>query len=89
MRQPLLAEALGIIRPFDIAIPADFFKEGGWIYVTLAAASDAFGLTTVPEALKVYSARVPALAAARTLFTPVLFPVADVVPPGPYDDIFQ
>ena len=30
----------------------------------------------------------PALTTARTLFTPVLFPVAAVVPPGPYDDIF-
>jgi hypothetical protein len=89
MRQPLLAEALGIIRPLDFAVPADFFKEGGWVYVTLAPASDAFALTATPDALKSYATRVPALPAPRTLFTPVLFPVASVPLPGPYDDLFQ
>jgi hypothetical protein len=89
MRQPMLAQALGIIRPLDVAVPPDFFKEGGWIYVTLAPASDAFGLTTIPDGLKIYATRVPALSTARTLFTPVLFPVASVSPPGPYDDLFQ
>jgi hypothetical protein len=89
MRQPVLAEALGIIRPFDVAVAPDFFKEGGWLYVTLAPASDAFALTTMTDALKSYAARIPALPAPRTLFTPVLFPVAAVPPPGPYDDIFQ
>jgi len=89
MRQPILAQAVGIIRPLDITVPADFFKAGGWIYVTLAPTSDAFALTTLPDALKVYATRVPALSSARTLFTPVLFPVASVPPPGPYDDLFQ
>jgi hypothetical protein len=89
MRQPVLAEAVGIIRRFEVNVPADFFKEGGWLYVTLAPASDAFALTTTPDALKTYAARIPALRAPRTLFTPVLFPVANVPPPGPYDDLFQ
>jgi hypothetical protein len=89
MRQPRLAEALGIIRPLDLLVSPDFFKEGGWVYVTLAPASDAFALTTTPDALKSYATRVPALPAPRTLFTPVLFPVATVPPPGPYDDLFQ
>jgi hypothetical protein len=89
MRQPVLAEAVGIIRPLDVAVPADFFKEGGWVWVTLAPASDAFALTSTPDALKSYATRVPALHAPRTLFTPVLFPVASVPPPGPYDDLFQ
>ena len=89
MRQPRLAEALGIIRLLDIHVPTDFFKEGGWVYVTLAPASDAFALTTTPDALKSYATRVPALPAPRTLFTPVLFPVASVPPPGPYDDLFR
>jgi hypothetical protein len=89
MRQPVLAEVLGIIRPFEVAVPPEFFKEGGWLYVTLAPASDAFALATTPDALKIYAARVPALPTPRTLFTPVLFPVASVPPPGPYDDLFQ
>jgi hypothetical protein len=51
--------------------------------------SDGFGLTTIPDALKIYSTRIPPLSTARTLFTPVLFPVAAAVPPGPYDEVFQ
>ncbi len=89
MRQPVLAEALGIIRPLDVAIPSKFFQDGGWLYITLAPTSDAFALTTTPDALKCYAARIPALSGPRTLFTPVLFPVASVPPPGPYDDLFQ
>jgi hypothetical protein len=90
LRQPVLAEALGLIRPLQITPPsADFFKEGGWVYITLASTSDVFALTTMPDALKLYAARLPALDTARSLFTPVLFPVATVPPPGPYDELFQ
>jgi hypothetical protein len=89
LRQPLLAQPAGLIRQLDITPPADFFKEGGWLYATLAPASDGFGLTTTPDALKVYATRIPPLTAARRLFSPVFFPVASVPPPGPYDDIFQ
>lgn len=89
MRQPLLAEQLGIVHTLDITVPTDFFKEGGWVYVTLAPSSDGFGLTMTPDALKIYATRVPALSSARNLFTPVLFPVAAVPPPGPYDDLFR
>ena len=89
MRQPMLAEALGLIRPLDVTPPAaDFFKEGGWLYITLASTSDAFALTTLPDALKLYSARIPPLTASRSLFTSVLFPVASTPPPGSYDDLF-
>src|ERR1017187_7551517 len=89
LRQPILAEALGMIYPMTIAVPADFYKQGGWLYVTLDPASDGFGLTSIPDALKIYSTRIPSLSTARTLFTPVLFPVATAVPPGPYDEVFQ
>lgn len=89
MRQPIIAEELGLIRPLQIKPPAaDFFKEGGWLYVTLASSSDAFALTAIPQALKIYAARVPPLDKVRSLFTPVLFPVADVPPSGPYDELF-
>jgi hypothetical protein len=89
MRQPVLAEALGLIRPLEVTVPtADFFKGGGWLYVSLATTSDAFALTTLPDALKMYAARIPPLEASRSLFTPVLFPVASTPPPGPYDDLF-
>lgn len=90
LRQPLLAEALGMVRPLAVTPPADFFKEGGWIYVTLAAGTPGDGAFGVPGAVKLYAARVPPLTAPRSLFTPVLFPVAAVPPPGvSYDTLFR
>jgi hypothetical protein len=89
LRQPILAEDLGMIYPITVPVPANFFKLGGWVYVTLAPTSDGFALTTMPDALKIYSSRIPPLSTARPLFSPVMFPVAVAVPPGPYDEIFQ
>lgn len=88
LRQPLLSQAIGLVRPFTITPPPHFFDGGGWVYVTLAAGSDGAGLLGLPGALKSYAARVPALPAARSLFTSVLFPVADVIPAADYDDLF-
>jgi hypothetical protein len=90
LRQQLLAEKLGMIYPLTIPAPsADFFKLGGWVYVTLAATSDGFALTEIPDALKIYASRISPLSASCPLFSPVMFPVAAMVPPGPYDEIFQ
>jgi hypothetical protein len=90
LRQPALAEVLGLIRPLTLTLPSgDLFQNGGWVYVTLAPASDAFELAGEPDALKLYATRVPPLRQQRRLFTAVLFPVATTVPPGPYDDLFQ
>jgi len=90
LRNPLLAEPLAMVRPLSVNPPADFFKDGGWIYVTLAAGTPGAGLFGVPGAVKIYAARVPPLRAARSLFTPVLFPVAAVPPPGvSYDTLFR
>ena len=89
LRQPILAEDLGLIYPITVPVPANFFKLGGWVYVTLAPTSDGFALTTMPDALKIYSSRIPPLSTARPLFSPVMFPIAVAVPPGPYDEIFQ
>ena len=76
LRQRLLAEALGLAVPLSrCATPPDFFKAGGFVYITLASASDAYALTATPGALALYAARVPPLAAARQLFSPALFPV--------------
>lgn len=89
LRQPLLAQEVGLVRPIDVEPPVDFFLDGGWIYVTLGAASDAYALTTTPGALKLYAARVPPLPAPRSLFTSVLFPVAVAPPAASYDELFQ
>ena len=90
LRQRLLAEALGLAVPLTVALPApDFFKAGGFVYITLAPASDAYALTATPGALALYAARVPPLAAARQLFSPALFPVADAPLGVNFDDIYQ
>jgi hypothetical protein len=89
LRQPLLSQSTGLVRPYDITPPAHFFDDGGWIYVSLVAGSPGSTLLGMPDALKIYAARVPPLDAARSLFTSVLFPVAAVPPPGDYDDLFR
>lgn len=90
LRQPLLAEALGLIVPLNVPIaPAGLLANGGWIHVTPSPASG-ISFAAEPDALKIYASRCPFLPAApRTLFTPVLFPVADVPSPVSYDELFQ
>lgn len=74
LRQPLLAEALGLVRAFEIPVPADALKRGGWLHFTLKPPGDA-GLLAAPEALCVFAARLAPLTGSSSLFTPVLFPV--------------
>jgi hypothetical protein len=90
LRQPLLAEAMGLVRELTVTPPSGFFDEGGWLYASLAIGSSGAGLFGLPGALQLYSARVPPLRSARGLFTPVLFPVAAVPPVGVnYDTLFR
>ena len=88
LRQPVLAEGAGLIRVLDVAVDPAALVNGAFVYVTLAPASDGAALLAVPDGLKLYAARVPALSAARAIFAPVLFPVAAVPPPGSYDEPF-
>jgi len=89
LRQPLMSQAIGLVRPFTVTPDPHLFDNGGWVYLTLAASSDGAGLLTVPDGLKSYAARIPPLHAARSLFTSVLFPVAVSVPNAEYDDLFR
>jgi len=91
LRQPLLAEQLGLIYTADVILPsADFLASGGWVYVDLDPSSDFAGnVLANPTLLQRYGARLPALAAtSRSIFAAVQFPVSSVPPPGNYDDIF-
>jgi hypothetical protein len=92
LRQPLLAEALGLIYPSTVR-PADpsFFSAGGWVYVTLGQQSEYFAELATPDFAMIYAARLPPLApgAATPLFAPVLFPVTATPPAGSYDEILQ
>jgi hypothetical protein len=89
LRQPLLSQSTGLVRPYAITPPAHFFDNGGWIYVSLVAGSPGSSLLATLDALKVYAARVPPLHMARSLFTCALFPVEASPPSGNYDDLFR
>ena len=77
LRQPVLAEALGLMgeAAFDVA-PA-LLASGGWIYLDLHDTSEGAGVAGL---VALYAARLPPLtpgplAEAKALFSPVLFPV--------------
>jgi hypothetical protein len=80
MRQPRLAEALGLIVNLEVPLDvAPRLEHGGWLWVELAAASDFFTQTATAGFLRSFATRVPELpvAAERPIFTPVVFPVSD------------
>jgi hypothetical protein len=88
VKNPLLAERLGLIYK-DLRVPAaGRFDKGGFLCVTLAATSAyAAEVAAKPDLLAVYAARIPPLAAPRALFAAVLFPVLEA-PSGNYDEVF-
>lgn len=94
LRQPRLAEALGLIVPAEVTVPAGLLDDGGWLWVDLAAGSDLAAQAAVPGFVRGFATRVPALdpASDRSLFTPVLFPVSDTAAAaaalGNYDRVF-
>ncbi|HSC96624.1 MAG TPA: hypothetical protein VLC73_16805 [Burkholderiales bacterium] len=89
LRQPLLAEQMGLLFSADVVVPAGSFANGGWVLVGLQATSAyADHVAAQPDLLAVYAARIPALDAKRVLFAPVLFPVTATPPVGDYDEIF-
>ena len=91
LRQPLLAEKMGLLFVTDVAVPAASLANGGYVYIGLRPASAyAEHVAAQPDLLAVYAARIPALTGNRVLFAPVLFPVTSTPPPptADYDEIF-
>jgi hypothetical protein len=88
LRQPVLAEALGLIYRVHVTLPnPTFFANGGWIYVDLDPQSDyAAQAQAIPDLIKVYAARLPSLVFPRSLFASTLFPIGTA---GNYDEIFR
>ena len=72
LRQPRLAEELGLMGEAVITPDADLFARGGWLYVALRADSDGAGVAGVAVS---YAARIPPLEQSRPLFAAVLFPI--------------
>lgn len=90
LRQPLLAESIGLVRPLSVIPPPGIVSDGGWLYLALKPGSPWSALSGIPGALRLYAARLPPLLEARPLFTPVLFPIGVTVPTGvPFDDLFR
>ncbi|KAI9765192.1 MAG: hypothetical protein M1839_005610 [Geoglossum umbratile] len=85
-----LAKAAGLIRRLSIDISdLTILKNGGYLWVTLASDGDGGGLMDIPGGFKTYAARIPHLAAARDLFTPLLLPVTSEPTSLDYDEIFS
>jgi hypothetical protein len=99
LRQPLLAQHLGMIYQTKVKIEASDFPQGGWLYVELADDSDYRAQQAADDKfIKRYAARIPPLKASepRQVFAPLLFPVLfkaapadpDPAPDGNYDALF-
>lgn len=93
VRQPVVARAAGLIH--TIVIDATPFAAGGFLFFSLASGSDyAAQAIASPDFIDLFATRVPKLLpnVARSVFTPVLFPVAaDAVAAaslGSFDDVF-
>lgn len=80
LRQPLLAERIGLLHRVHINLPVDgYFADGGWLWCRLTSPLEEFDILDADIELRMYAARVPAIDAPRQLFAVTLFPVV----PGP------
>lgn len=92
MRQPMVAEQLGLIYSVSVTLAdPETFVDGGWAYITLQS-TDAYAphVTANPDLLRTYAARIPPLTGdPRGLFAAVLFPVSTTPPTGNFDELFD
>jgi hypothetical protein len=80
MRQPILAQYMGLFYAVKLNVPSNMLANGGFVYFTLDASAPGnpwvADWRAVPDSVKSYAARIPALGAtARPLFGAVLLPV--------------
>lgn len=78
LRQPALAEALGLVGQVTVTPDdAEFFAAGGWLFIDLDPTSDG---AAIGGLVARYAARIPPLTAVpRSLFAAVLFPVDQII----------
>ena len=79
LRQPLIAQAMGIMYlQVSIPIAPALVKSGGWIWLEIDTTNTsnwyAKLLTQTPTAVATYAARLPALAIAQDVFAAICFP---------------
>lgn len=83
LRQPLLAESIGLLHKLQLTLPTDdYFENGGWVYSNLTSDQSEFDIGNAAKELKQYAARIPIVEAERQLFAAILFPVVPE-PPQP------
>jgi hypothetical protein len=90
LRQPRLAESLGMIYHADLEIKPSYFPKGGWLYIDLADTSDYKPQQILDDDfIKKYAARIPALEPGkkRNVFAAIEFPVLPANPAGNFDNI--
>jgi hypothetical protein len=80
LRQPVLAQALGLIYPLTIPVSGGTLTEGGFVYVSLDTSNPAnpwvAQLAANSDFVRSYAAHLPALTSpGRALFAAALFPV--------------
>ncbi len=104
LKQPLLAEACGMIYKVSLKIDPEWFENGGYLFASILNDRYAEAQSTLLEQadgplVKQYASRIPALEAgvARSVFASVTFPVlykknsetVPTVPAAPWDELFQ
>ena len=89
LRQPVLAEKLGLLYRTSVKPPVSFYQDGGWLYVTLHSTSEYFLAAAGVDFVRHYAARIPSLErnSAAPVFGAVLFPVMQIPPGGSFDEM--
>jgi hypothetical protein len=78
LRQPLLAQACGLLYQTTVTIPPALVKSISWIYFGIDTSNPANPFASdaaLPDHIRSYAARLPALTADRKIFAATTFPV--------------
>ena len=60
LRQPLLAERIGLLHKFQVPLPSnDYFKDGGWVSCRITSTLADFDIVNADTELRSYAARIP------------------------------
>ncbi|SAL69826.1 hypothetical protein AWB67_03999 [Caballeronia terrestris] len=90
LRQPLLAERIGLLHRIELDLPdVNYFADGGWVSCRLASTLADFDIVDAATELRSYAARIPPIATPRPLFAAVQFPVVagPAQPGGDFDTL--
>ena len=79
VRQPLLAQACGLLFKTMLTIPANLTRDTAWVYFSIdtSTATNPFAadVASNPDHVRSFAARLPALSKDRRVFAATLFPL--------------